>query len=411
MKDSTTRTEKISTDGAEVRSDLVCLCHLKWQFVYQRPQHLMTRCARERRVFFIEEPSFEDAPESLFSVHQDASGVSVIVPHLPHGLTPMQQVLAQRQFIDEVFTAYDIRDYLLWYYTPMARAFTNHLSPTAIVYDCMDELSLFHGAPPGLKQLEADLLSHASVVFTGGVSLYEAKKEQHRNIHAMPSSIDVDHFKSARLLTRDPEDQRLIPRPRVGFAGVIDERLDIALLDAVAAQCSDVHFVMIGPVVKIDPATLPKRANIHYLGMKPYADLPSYLAGWDAAIMPFALNEATRYISPTKTPEYLAAGRPVISTPVTDVVRPYGEKGLVYIARTPGEFSDAIQQALNRGRNEAARKKWMALADSFLSRTSWDKTWRHMMSLVESTSRNRNHPVIHAAANLNTEQGSSAGEL
>jgi UDP-galactopyranose mutase len=134
---------------------------------------------------------------------------------------------------------------------------------------------------------------------------------------------------------------------------------------------------MIGPVVKIDEASLPRLANIHYLGMKSYDELPSYMAGWDVAILPFAHNAATRFISPTKTPEYLAAGCPVVSTSIRDVVRPYGERRLVAIADTPSEFADAIAAALTvDGRESVAR------ADRFLAQLSWDRTWSAMNALV-----------------------------
>src|SRR4051794_1186902 len=208
----------------------------------------------------------------------------------------------------------------------MALAFTYHLRPLGVVYDCMDELSAFAGAPASLRARERELLTRADVVFTGGQSLYEAKRGAHPNVHAFPSSVDVNHFAAARRRHDDPPDQQAIPRPRIGFFGVVDERMDMALLSGVAERRPDWHLVLLGPVVKIDPAVLPERANVHHLGPKPYAELPQYIASWDVAMLPFARNEATRFISPTKTPEYLAAGRPVVSTSIRDVVRPYGEQ-------------------------------------------------------------------------------------
>src|SRR6185436_18107217 len=216
-------------------------------------------------------------------------------------------------------------------------------------------------------------------VFTGGMSLYEAKRNRHRNVHGFPSSIDFDHFAKARRAgDPEPADQAPIPHPRLGFFGVIDERMDIDLVAGVADLRPDWHLVMIGPVVKIDPATLPQRANIHWLGGKSYSDLPRYLSGWDVGMMPFALNESTRFISPTKTPEYLAAGLPVVSTPIADVVRPYGENGLVRIAGTAEEFAEAISEALNEDRN--GRQSHVL---EFLSRTSWDRTFEAMSELID----------------------------
>ena len=226
-----------------------------------------------------------------------------------------------------------IADYVLWYYTPMALLFTDHLDPRAIVYDCMDELSAFRDAPPMLTALEAELMQRAALVLTGGQSLYEAKRHQHRNIHPFPSSVDVEHFRAARAVSNAIRPISGHCRSRASDSSAcIDERMDLALLAGVADARPDWQLVMLGPVVKIDPASLPQRANIHYLGGKSYRELPQYVAGWDVALLPFARNEATRFISPTKTPEYMAAGKPVVSTSIRDVVRPYGEQGLVRIA-------------------------------------------------------------------------------
>jgi UDP-galactopyranose mutase len=246
--------------------------------------------------------------------------------------------------------------------------------PTSlVVFDCMDELSGFHGAPRELLSLEHDLLRRSDLVFTGGQSLYEAKKQRHPRVFAFPSSVDKAHFGTARSPQADPDDQRAIGRPRLGFFGVIDERLDLPLLDAIATARPEWQLVMLGPTVKIDPATLPRHPNVHYLGMKTYESLPAYLAGWDAALLPFAMNDATRFISPTKTPEYLAAGRSVVSTPIADVVKPYGEQGLVEIAGQPDEFVAAIERVLTT--RDAA---WRGKVDAFLEGLSWDRTWAGM---------------------------------
>jgi len=361
------------------KPDLVVWSHLRWDFVYQRPQHLLKRSANDRRVFFIEEPVFNGSMH--LDVRERDNGVRVITPHLPEGLNSdvaMQAVL--KEMVHRYFVENAIREYVFWYYTPMALEFTRQMSPIAVVYDCMDELSAFKGAPDILVQHEKELLKLADIVFTGGHSLYEAKRDRHPAVYAFPSSIDRAHFNSARVATEEPEDQRDIKYPRLGFFGVIDERFDIDLIDRMAEARPEWQFIMIGPVVKIHPDMLPRRANIHYLGSKNYQHLPKYIAGWDVALLPFAMNESTRFISPTKTPEYLAAGKPVVSTPIQDVVRPYGEMQLVQIAGNTDEFIAAVETAL---RPSATNEEWLKRVDSFLAQTSWDETWELMSALID----------------------------
>lgn len=362
---------------------LVCFSHLRWDFVYQRPQHLLSRCAQTRRVFFFEEPILTSSQTSWLNVSRRDCGVWSVVPHLPAGVDAAIATEIQQTMIDGLLDKWFISNPIFWYYTPMALSFTAHLKPLMMVYDCMDELSAFRGASPLLREHEAQLFQRANVVFTGGQSLYEAKRDHHANVHAFPSSIEVEHFSQARTITTDPADQAEIPHPRLGFYGVIDERMDIELLDGIAAARPDWQLVLIGPVVKIDPASLPRRPNIHYLGGKSYQELPHYLAGWDVALLPFALNESTRFISPTKTPEYLAAGKPVVSTSIRDVVRPYGQQQLVQIADTVPEFVAAVERALQQTSCDSA---WLDRVDAFLAQTSWDQTWNQMMQCMNEVS-------------------------
>ncbi len=378
--------DTIEEVGGNGLPDIVCLSHLRWDFVYQRPQHLMSRAARERRVFFVEEPIFGAKVPRLDISRRDC-GVFVVIPHLPGGLDAAEvAAMEQSLLLDELFLEYRISDYILWYYTPMAVAFTWHLEPLLVVYDCMDELSAFKFAPPSLKQREVELMACADLVFTGGYSLYQAKCQLHSNIHPFPSSIDPEHFRKARQSTAEPEDQSGIPHPRIGFAGVIDERMDQELLAGIADARPDWSVVMIGPVVKIDPAELPRRSNIHYLGSKNYKDLPAYMSGWEIAMLPFARNESTRYISPTKTPEYLAAGIPTISTAIHDVEHPYGRQGVVRIANTPAEFVAAAESYLKSDYDYDA---WLDQVDEMLASNSWDATWSRMMSLIDVTVKSR----------------------
>lgn len=371
--------------SATLKPLLVCFSHLRWSFVYQRPQHLLSRAAHDYRVLFIEEPLFADVSEPKVEIGTGPGAVTVAVPVLPHGLAPAQRAEAQRAVVVDLIAQHGpVR--VAWFYTPMALPFARDVKADVTVYDCMDELSGFKGAPDGLRRLELELMQRADVMFTGGVSLYEVKRDTHANIHAFPSSIDRSHFAKARdRSVAEPADQMSIPRPRAGFFGVVDERMNIGLVARTAELMPDWQFVMIGPVVKIDPASLPKAENIHWLGGRTYDELPGYLAGWDVGFMPFALNEATRYISPTKTPEFLAAGIPVVSTAIVDVVRGYGERGLVEIAQDAADLAAKIRLAA-----AAPRTEWLTRVDALLSGMSWDDTWARMRAQIETTAQ-RSH--------------------
>jgi len=327
-------------------------------------------------VFFVEEPVFQTGESHLTTAICPETNVRVVTPHLSPDVNRNREL---NRLLTEFAVENGIRTPVAWFYTPMAlEFFPNSITPSAIVYDCMDELSMFQGAPPQLQTLESYLFRKADLVFTGGMSLFEAKRHLHANVHPFPSGVDLDHFFQARRYEGEFGEHCGMARPRLGYAGVIDERLDIQLLEEVAGRRPEWQIVMIGPTAKIAPETLPRRENIHWLGMKIYSELPKYFAGWDVGIMPFALNDATRFISPTKTPEYLAAGLPVVSTPIRDVVRPYGDLGLVGIGATASEFMDAVEKAMVVGMS----MKWRQRADEFLKSSSWDSVWQRMDLLI-----------------------------
>nr|WP_245824520.1 UDP-galactopyranose mutase [Sphingomonas azotifigens] len=357
---------------------LICFSHLRWNFVFQRPQHLMTRFARNMDVLFWEEPIDDDSPTPWLELREAGAGITVAVPHLPGNLAGDTRIAALRALLDDHVAGVGER-LIRWYYTPMMLPFSRHLGAACTVYDCMDELKNFRFAPPDLMPLEQELFGLADLVFTGGYSLYEAKRDSHRSVHAFPSSVDAAHFAQGRVAGPDAPDQAGLPRPRLGFYGVIDERMDLGLIAALADARPDWTIVMLGPVVKIDPAELPQRPNIAWLGAKGYAELPRYAGGWDVALMPFAINEATRFISPTKTPEYLAAGLPVVSTPVVDVVRNYGDIAGVFVADDAASFIDACDQALALRKTGDA---WRIEADTLLAEQSWDQVAARMQRLI-----------------------------
>ena len=354
---------------------LICFSHLRWNFVFQRPQHLMSRFAEARRVIYWEEPEAAlPECEPAIGVRTCAeSGVIVVTPSLPETLTEDERESTLKSLLD-AFLAGEQGPFVRWYYTPMMLPFSRSVEAACTVYDCMDELANFRFAPPQLLELERELIATADVVFTGGYSLYEAKKDRHPNIHPFPSSVDRPHFAKARELQRP-----LDGRPNLGFYGVIDERMDLELVAALADARPDWTISMVGPVVKIDPAELPQRPNLVYPGGKSYDELPAVLGEWDVALMPFAINESTKFISPTKTPEYLAGGRPVVSTPITDVIRHYGDFEGVFIADGPEAFIDACDRALALSRDGDS---WLEEVDAKLANLSWDTTYARMAGLV-----------------------------
>lgn len=356
---------------------IICFSHLQWNFVYQRPQHLLSRFAENYMVYFIEEPLFHEEKD-CYTISNSEENVHVIKQYLSNkddGDVYKRQHDLLKAFLEQL----SISNYIFWYYSPMMYLFSKQLDPALIVYDCMDELSAFKFAPARLKETEKELFDVADVVFTGGHSLYQAKKHLHHNIYPFPSSIEKEHFAKARIHNQEPADQQHISYPRLGFFGVLDERFDIELIREVATKKSEWNFILLGPVVKINLDDLPRNENIFYLGTKSYNELPAYISGWNIALVPFALNESTRYISPTKTPEYLAAGKPVISTAITDVVSPYGEENLVSIIHSADEFIEAAERILKQENKNA----WLKKVDAFLKNNSWNNTFEAMNDIIK----------------------------
>lgn len=355
---------------------LIVFSHLRWNFVYQRPQHLLSRIAQRCPVIFIEEPVGGAAADSLEFIVA-APGVEVWRPHVRRTEPGMHA--AHTPVLQKLVTAAlrkrAISSYWTWFYTPMALPLAAALDPEGVVYDCMDELSLFRGAPPELLEHEATLLRTADVVFTGGRSLYNAKRGRRPGVHCFPSSVDALHFRPG---VADHPLQARLAHPRLGYCGVIDERIDLGLIAGIAKARPGWEIVMVGPTAKIDPAGLPREANIHWLGQQRYEDLPAFIGGWDVCLLPFALNDATRFISPTKTLEYMACAKPSVSTAIRDVVEPYGH--VVPIRADAAGFVEACEGFL--GRTPAQREAHEQELAAIIGRTSWDATAEAMYDLI-----------------------------
>jgi protoporphyrinogen oxidase/glycosyltransferase involved in cell wall biosynthesis len=355
---------------------LIVFSHLRWDFVYQRPQHLLSRLARRYRVLFFEEPVRGNLTPFL-ERFSPCHNVEVLRPHTTVDAAGFHdaQLPELQPLLLEYLQDFGIDDYIAWFYTPMALPLLAQLAPRAVVYDCMDELSAFKFAPRQMLQRESALLKRADLVLTGGPSLFEAKRGLHRNVHCLPSAVDAEHYAPGTPRGDDPEAQRLlagVPRPRLGYFGVIDERFDIDLLRALAAAGDGWQIVLAGPVVKIDHSELPHAASIHWLGQQPYERLPHLVAQWDVCLLPFALNASTRFISPTKTLEYMAAEKPIVSTPVHDVLKLYGDA--VEIAAGPEAFIAACRAAL--AESDESRIARIARMRGHVERTTWNAAAR-----------------------------------
>lgn len=349
--------------------DMVVFCHLRWDFVYQRPQHIISRFAEGSRVLLIEEP-WRRENESGSRLQKISDTLHILQPNV-NSIEEIGQVLPEYISNMDIATG--------WFYSAAFVPLLSYFNFGTTIYDCMDELSLFKDAPKKLIEQEKYLVANADIVFTGGKSLYDSKVQLHDNVYCFPSSVDQDHFAKALNGVALPDDIVNIPAPIVGYFGVIDERIELDLLLATAALKPDVSFVMIGPLAKIGENDLPRLHNIHYLGMKDYKELPGYLKAFTVAMMPFALNDATKYISPTKTLEYMAAGKPIISTAIKDVVRDY--KSCVQIVGTPQEFAAAIDQEITGIQDPMMKYEYMEI----LKNTSWDSTVIKMKELILET--------------------------
>lgn len=361
---------------------LFVFSHLSWDFVYQRPQQLMSRLARHYRIFFIEEPEPAGGMEEVGPVGwQSSQALPQLTVLRSTGVAKTrgfseENVQGLREALNELRQQHP--NHLAWLYTPMALPLLVVLDPVRVIYDCMDELSAFLNPPAGLLDHEHRLLQRADLVFTGGPSLHAIKRRLNANVHCFPSSVDVAHFRKAldRKIAYVPH--AALPKPRLGFFGVIDERLDIELIAAIADTHPDWQLVLVGPVVKINAESLPQRPNICYMGQQPYALLPAFLASWDVCLMPFAMNEATRFISPTKSLEYMAAELPVVSTAVIDVVAQHAD--VVMIAESATDFIQCCERAL--ALSPEGRRQQIRQMRAKLRRTSWDATVRDMHRLM-----------------------------
>lgn len=370
---------------------IIALCHLSWDWVWQRPQQYLSRLSRTHRVLFVE-TYCSDVPATRVDLRiaDNHPNVTICAMHLPASrwadgkfIDRERRRALQRTLAQELSGRFD--DAILWFNDPMAvTAFAGHLDESLIVYDCMDELSQFKGAPPALLERERDLLEVADVVFCGGRKMRDRRLRHNSNCHFFGTGVDCRHFGSA-LSPRTAVAPAIakLNGPVLGYFGVIDERIDYDLLATLADADPTWHIAMIGPVCKVDPAQFPQRPNLHWLGGQPYAQLPAFTKGFSVALMPFALNEATEYINPTKALEYMAAGRPVVSTALDEVKSNFSSVARIaksheqFVALCRSEVDSPSRTRLARGLRLAAENTWEAnvakmeahVAAAFVERT------------------------------------------
>ena len=379
----------LNTPVSATSYPLVVHSHLRWDFVWQRPQQILSRLSRRRPVLYVEEPVFvDDVASATLDVTHPCENVHRVVPRLPASLRGSYDGACESvraallAFMERDRTiAHEFADCVQWFYTPMpAPTMLGAFGERGVVYDCMDELSQFRFAPPELVERERLLLSRADIVFTGGRRLFESKSRHHRNVHFFGCGVDVEHFARARDAgTPLATELDALPGPVLGYFGVIDERLDYALIDRLAERYPHGSVVFVGPLAKVDASELPKRPNLHWLGQRSYADLPSYVKGFDVCLMPFALNAATEFINPTKTLEYMAAGKPIVSTAVPDVVRNFTP--IVRVADSAEEFARTVSIALDH--DESRIQAGIALARA----STWESIVAAMDALVARSVR------------------------
>lgn len=363
-------------------SDLLVFSHLRWDFIVQRPHHLVVRYAKFRRVYYIEEPVFGVTTEPRLFMKNPSPNIHLVIPYFPADMEPETTRIAMMNMISDLIEEENIQEFTSLYYTPTAINFTKHLSPVAVIYECTNE-SIF-------PKEETELMQKSHLIVTSGHSLYESKEGKHPNVHSVPGSVDLAHFYQGRLTQQEPEDQMMIPHPRIGFYGVIDEKINFHLIEIMATLRPEFQFILIGPILNIAVEQIPRAANIHYLGKKEYQELPLYLSGWDAVMMPYLVDESTRLINPSKAIEFLAAGKPVVSTSLPDIVHPFADAKLVHIADHPEHFIQALEQAINES---AYDPEWLERVDQILEGESWDYTFERMVALEKEAIQNKDRPL------------------
>ena len=348
-----------------VEFDIIIFSHLRWDFVLQRPQHIASRLAHHMKILFVEEPiPYNKEEEGTARLRQVNEHITVMQPRVQE-IKDIEQLL---KFMVRQKTVP-----IGWFYSSDFSPLLRSLHFRKIVYDCMSD----HEPRPDAD--EPAMLAEADIVFTDSKALFESRIRVHPNVHCFPSSVEHGHFRKALKNIAVPGDIAELKKPVVGYCGVIDGRLDMDLLDKVAEQSPETTFVLIGPLVNMPESKLPKRSNVHYLGMKPYHLLPGYLKGIDIAMIPFDIKGAHKLSGPTETLEYMAAGKPIISTPIWDVVRDY--RNHINIVNNVDEFCAARDAIIKQLESQVYNHEKY---NDILHTSSWEDTVKRMEKLIQA---------------------------
>ncbi len=390
-----------SASQASENFPIIVHCHLCWDWVWQRPQQFLSRLSARHRILFVETVGPDPHLAAPYARFRNADGfpnITILRIQFPTwqwrdaDFVDRERRRLVQLALESELLAGQFENPVQWFYDPMAvKAFARQMNEIATVYDCMDELSKFKGAPPAIVERERELLALADVVFTGGRKMFESKSQFNGNCHFYGCGVDVAHFGQARSeSTAVFADIAGLKKPVLGYFGVVDERMDYELVAKLADANPNWSVVIIGPAIKVDPDQFPQRPNLHWLGGREYKDLPAYGKGFDVCLMPFAMNEHTQFINPTKSLEYMATGREIISSAVPDVISNFG--AVVKVAHSHDEFIQLCRQAVERP-DQKAIERGLKMA----SENSWESIVNKLEQHVRDVLVRNNNEVLAAA--------------
>lgn len=381
------------------RKRIVCLSSTRWSFLWQRPQQIMSRLCARHDILYVD-PPFPVAEEQVRGISNDESGTLIVknlqtindalqifrpleisrfsYPDLDSNeLLKMNQELLQCQIQKALFQL-GWQHPLLWLYDPRNVNLVDQLNPCGVIYDCVDSFRSFSWSHPHVSIWEEALVDRADVVLATSRALYQERLRKNRYTFLVPNAADYKHFSPWQGYEK-PADITAISRPRLGFIGAIYEWVDLELLQVIADKSPAWNLVLIGP--KQHGLQLPERSNIHWLGQRGYAELPAYVHSFDVALIPFLVNETTQHANPIKFWEYLAAGKPVVSTLLPEIP---DVPGVVWRSENHSMFCNHCAQALELVQHPLSRNKIITKARAIAYANSWENRCKRILRILVS---------------------------